>query len=133
MSLALYGVFLGIQTLRHRDYFIAPDPGLVAPGSHKFETHQGPELRPSGYHALLLITYLLPVVMLSKQIAVPIEYDINVLHAPKGLGGLLVAVLVMSPKSLAAARAARANQLQRSGNILLGSVWLLLASPFPRC
>lgn len=44
MSLALYGVFLGIQTLRHRDYFVAPDPAVVAPGPHKFETRQEPEL-----------------------------------------------------------------------------------------
>ncbi|HZC03461.1 MAG TPA: hypothetical protein VE844_19540, partial [Gammaproteobacteria bacterium] len=49
--------------------------------------------------------------------AVPIDYGIRVFHAPAALGGLLVVVLILSPESLAAARAALANQLQRSVNL----------------
>jgi len=70
-------------------------------------------------------------VLLSKQIAVPINYGIHVLHAPAALGGFLVSVLVLSPESLSAARAALANQLQRSVNLLLGSVLASISLTIP--
>jgi Ca2+:H+ antiporter len=70
-------------------------------------------------------------VILAKQLAVPIDYGISVLHAPSALGGFLVAVLVLSPESLAAVRAALANQLQRSVNILLGSVLAAISLTIP--
>jgi Ca2+:H+ antiporter len=77
---------------------------------------------------LLLPAYLLPVVIL---LAVPIDYGISVLRAPSALGGFLVAVLILSPESLAAVRAALANQLQRSVNILLGSVLATISLTIP--
>ncbi len=63
----------------------------------------------------------MPIVLLAKQIATPIDYGISVLHAPPALSGLLVAVLILSPESLAAVRAALANELQRSINLALGT------------
>jgi Ca2+:H+ antiporter len=65
------------------------------------------------------------------QLAVPIDYGISVLRAPSALGGFLVAVLILSPESLAAVRAALANQLQRSVNILLGSVLATISLTIP--
>jgi Ca2+:H+ antiporter len=131
MSLVLYGVFLAIQTLRHRDYFISPDSAQIETKTPPNDIHHGLELRSKGYHAVLLVTYLLPVVILSKQLAVPINYGIRVLDAPSALGGFLVAVLVLSPESLASVRAALANQLQRSVNILLGSVLAAISLTIP--
>jgi Ca2+/H+ antiporter len=78
-----------------------------------------------------LLAYLLPLIILAKQLAVPINYGIGVLHAPSALGGFLVAVLILSPESLGAARAALANQLQRSVNILLGSVLATISLTIP--
>ncbi|MGH8727509.1 MAG: hypothetical protein ACREV9_05020 [Burkholderiales bacterium] len=63
--------------------------------------------------------------------AVPIDYAISAFNAPLALGGFLVAVLVLSPESLAATRAALANQLQRSVNILLGSVLATISLTIP--
>jgi Ca2+:H+ antiporter len=124
MSLALYGVFLAIQNLRHRDYFIAPG------SSGQVEAHvEG--FRSIPFHGVLLIAHLLPVVLLAKQLAVPIDYGIHVLHAPPALGGLLVAALVLFPESVGAIRAAQANQLQRSVNILLGSVLATISLTIP--
>jgi Ca2+:H+ antiporter len=77
------------------------------------------------------VAYLLPLVVLSKQLAVPINHGIEVLHSPPALGGFLVAVLILSPESLGAARAALANQLQRSVNILLGSVLATISLTIP--
>jgi Ca2+:H+ antiporter len=70
-------------------------------------------------------------VILAKQLAVPIDHGIRVLGAPQVLGGLLVAVLVLAPESFAAARAALANKLQRSINVLLGSVLATISLTIP--
>lgn len=124
MSLALYGVFLVIQNLRHRDYFIAPGSSGQADGHVE-------GFRSTPFHGVLLIAHLLPVVLLAKQLAVPINYGIHVLHAPPALGGLLVAALVLFPESVGAIRAAQANELQRSVNILLGSVLATISLTLP--
>ena len=79
----------------------------------------------------MLLAYLFPLIVLSKQLAIPLNYGIREMGAPAGLGGLLVAVLILSPESLAAIRAARANQLQRSINILLGSVLATIGLTIP--
>ena len=127
MSLGLYGVFLAIQNLRHRDYFIAPRPAETMDGQRA----EGRGVRSVAYHLPLLLAYLLPLVILSKQLAVPINYGIRVLDAPPALGGFLVAVLILAPESLGAARAALANRLQRSVNILLGSVLATISLTIP--
>ena len=129
MSFGLYGVFLAIQNVRHREYFIAPgsrNKGAAGGGAHTKD-----ETGPLGPHVALLVVYLLPLVFLSKQIAVPIDHGIRVLNAPAALGGFLVAVLILSPESLAAARAALANELQRSINVLLGSVLATIGLTIP--
>jgi Ca2+:H+ antiporter len=120
MSVGLYAIFLTIQTVRHRDYFVAP--GAAEAGGSHGEAHGDLEVRSVAYHAPLLFAYLLPLVLLSKMLAIPINHGIAVLNAPPMLGGFLVAVLILSPESVGATRAALANQLQRSVNILLGSV-----------
>ncbi len=131
MSIGLYGVFLAIQNVRHRDYFISPDSVEAAAERRGAEPHAVLETRSVAYHAALLLLYLLPLVILSKQLATPIDYGIRVLHAPPQLGGLLVAVLILSPESLGAVRSALANQLQRSVNILLGSVLATISLTIP--
>jgi len=126
MSVGLYSVFLGIQTLRHRDYFVSPGTASIATASHG-----GLEVYSARHHGLLLIAYVLPVVFLAKQIAVPIDHGISVLGAPTALGGLLVAVLILSPESLAAVRAALANHLQRSINLSLGTALSSISLTIP--
>ena len=124
MSVALYGVFLAIQTLRHRQYFIGADE----------EIESGPgiaDLRPAYYHGALLVFYIVPIIVLSKKIAVPIDYGVTVAGAPAGLVGFIVAALILSPESLGAVRAALANQLQRSINLLLGSALASISLTIP--
>jgi len=127
MSLVLYGVFLGIQTLRHRDYFVAPEQPLAANG-HVTIAHADTS---AGYHVGMLVAYAIPIVLLAKQIAVPIDYGIRVLHAPAAFGGLLVAVLILAPESIAAVRSALANQLQRSINVALGTALSSISLTIP--
>jgi len=124
MSVGLYSVFLAIQTLRHRDYFVSPE-AIDATEAH------GGEIHSARYHGLLLLAYVLPIVLLAKKIAVPADYGISVLGAPAPLGGLLVAILILSPESLAAVRAALANRLQRSINLALGTALSSISLTIP--
>src|SRR5207248_2698401 len=91
VSVGVYAVFLSIQTVRHRDYFVHPDtedaagaPGALGPGNH--ESHS------AAYHAPLLLAYLVPLVYLAEKLAVPVNYVIEVWHGPAALGGLVVTV-----------------------------------------
>jgi Ca2+:H+ antiporter len=126
MSLVLYGVFLAIQTLRHRDYFIGPED-KTAHSHARGRKNQG----SVPYHTVLLLLYAAPVVILSKQMATPINHVINALGAPPALAGFVISVLILSPESLGATRAALANELQRSVNILLGSVLASISLTIP--
>jgi Ca2+:H+ antiporter len=130
MSVGLYGVFLAIQTARHRDYFHQPADAAL-PASRDAGSHEEHAVRSTTYHTSLLLAYLAPTVFLAEEISVPIDYGIHVLHAPPSLGGLLVSVLVLFPESLAATRAALSNQLQRAVNLLFGSVLASISLTIP--
>ncbi len=122
MSLGLYLAFLAIQTTRHRQYFTLGDD--IMPGGFV-------RLRSLAKHVLLLLAYMLPVVFLTQQLAKPIDYKIETLHVPTALGGVVVALLVATPETIGAVRAARANQMQRSVNIFLGSVLSTIGLTIP--
>jgi Ca2+:H+ antiporter len=134
MSIVIYGLFLVIQNWRHREYFMKPARGVALqhqPGASPPGHAAHGETNSLAYHAVLLVMYLLPLVVLAKKIALPIDHGIEVLHAPLALGGFLVAALILSPESLSATRAALANDLQRSINILLGSVLASIGLTIP--
>jgi Ca2+:H+ antiporter len=132
MSTGLYGVFLAIQNVRHSDYFRMPAPVAKAAVDHDESAQpNGAIARRVSYGFVLVLSYLLPLVVLCEQLAVPLNYGIHELHAPPALSGFVVAVLILSPESLGAIRAALANQLQRSINILLGSVLATIGLTIP--
>jgi Ca2+:H+ antiporter len=127
-SVALYGSFLAIQTIRHRGYFRIDDPASDAVLEHHPGVH---EPGPVPLHAGLLLAYLIPVVLLAKKVALPIDYGIEVLSLPAALGGFVVAVLVLTPEAVGAVRSALANRLQRAVNIFLGSVLATIGLTVP--
>jgi Ca2+:H+ antiporter len=127
MSISIYVLFLIIQNWRHREYFVRPVGGQAIAA---VEGNHG-ETNSLTYDGILLVMYLLPIVVLAEEIALPIDHGIDVLHAPAALGGFLVAALILSPESLSATRAALANDLQRSINILLGSVLASIGLTIP--
>ena len=130
VSIGLYGVFLAMQVSRHSSYFAEPSLVESTENSRRALSLDG-EDRPVAQQILWLVAHLIPVVILSKQIAVPINHGIHELHAPPALGGLLVSMLVLFPESLSAGRAALANQLQRCVNLLLGSVLASISLTIP--
>lgn len=117
VTLVLYGVFLYVQTVRHRDYFLS-DPGDASAGE---APAGGPPARQFWESVALLLVALVAVVLLAKHFAGSIETFIAAVGAPVGAVGLLVALLVLLPETLAALRAARNNELQKSLNLALGS------------
>lgn len=126
-TLALYGTFLGIQTMRHREYFRRP----VADASGDGGDHGNLIIRSVPFHGILLMAYMVPIVLLSKNLAVIVEFEIGIVGAPTALGGLLVALLVLSPEGLAAIHAALGDNLQRSINICLGSALATIGLTVP--
>jgi Ca2+:H+ antiporter len=129
MSVGLYGIFLAIQTMRHRDYFVLTNTAHDSIGHARTQAvHDGQSTK---YHTLLLLAYVPLIVLLAKQITKPIDYGTNVFGAPPALGGLLVATLILSPESLAAVRAAGANQIQRSINLSLGTALSSISLTIP--
>jgi Ca2+:H+ antiporter len=114
VTLLLYVVFLYTQTVRHRDYFITGANGAVddtTPASN----------RTLLLSAVLLVVSLVAVVLLSKKFSLVVDAGIAKIGAPHALAGVLVALLILLPESVAAIAAARKNDLQKSINLALGS------------
>jgi Ca2+:H+ antiporter len=127
-SLSLYLIFLFIQTGRHRQYFKEAIGALVT----TVEGDHSPfHLRSTGFHATMLFLYLIVVVVLAEKFAIPLDNCIERLGMPQAFGGAIVAGLVLAPEALSAVQAARGNQLQRSVNILHGSVLASIGLTIP--
>src|SRR6476659_9506168 len=126
MSLLLYGTFLLIETLRHRGYFVEAKETAA-----KHSTHHLPRVRSTRFHAFMLILYLGVVIFLAEKFAVPLDNSIEQFHMPQAFGGAVIAALVLSPEGLGGITASLHNQLQRSINILFGSVLATIGLTIP--
>ena len=120
-SIVLYGSFVFVQTVRHRDYFVSD-----------VEEHAAP---PSDREALtslaLLVIALVAVVGLAKIESEPIEDVVTGLGAPKSAVGVVIALLVLAPETLAAVRNARRGRVQTSFNLALGSAMASIGLTIP--
>lgn len=126
ISLVLYGTFVLVQTVRHRDYFLPPQ----AAQDEEVHAHP-PSLRRTVGSAIVLIASLTAVVLLAKTLAPSIEGLVTQWGAPKALVGIIIAAVVLLPEGLAALRAARANRLQTSLNLALGSALASIGLTIP--
>ena len=126
VSLLLYATFLLIQTLRHRGYFLD-----VKETAAKHSPHHVVRVRSTGFHAVMLLLYLATVIFLAEKFAVPMDNSIEKFHMPQAFGGAIIAALVLSPEGLGGITATLQNQLQRSINILFGSVLATIGLTIP--
>src|SRR4051812_38595624 len=110
-SLALYGLFVFIQTVRHRDYFVPDDEEHADP----------PSDRDMVVSLGLLVVALVAVVGLAKVESPAIEDAVASVGAPQSAVGVVIALLVLLPETLAAWRNARRDRMQVSFNLALGS------------
>jgi len=128
MSVVIYAIFLYIQNRRHRGYFMAPEEAAAHAANARPEQQSS---RSTTYHTIMLVLYGLPLVLLAKQMAVPLDAIVIKFRAPVALGGFIMALLVLTPESIAAIQAALHDRLQRSVNILLGSVLASIGLTIP--
>lgn len=132
LSVVLYVIFLAVQTITHSDIFRQPDSGNTeGPDSGQSGHHHNFDIKTVPYHTVGLIAALLPIVLLSKQLAVYLNFGIAMSGAPLALGGFLVAALILTPEAISAMQAALDNQLQRAVNISLGSALATIGLTIP--
>jgi Ca2+:H+ antiporter len=126
MSLALYAVFVFVQTVRHRDYF------LPVAGRGDESVHAPPPSNAVAWASFgLLVVSLVAVIGLAKVLSPALEAMVSRAGAPPAVIGILIAMLVLAPETLAALRAARADRLQTSLNLAIGSALATIGLTIP--
>jgi Ca2+:H+ antiporter len=125
VSLVLYGSFVFVQTVRHRDFFLPV----------KVDDEEMHDASPSNKTAVvstgLLLVSLVGIVGLAKVLTPTVEFAVARLDVPKAVVGVVIAALVLLPEALAALRAAQMNRLQTSLNLALGSALATIGLTIP--
>ncbi|MDF2441822.1 MAG: Ca2+:H+ antiporter [Subtercola sp.] len=118
LAAAAYAVFLWLQTTKNRALFLQPlgARAAAAPAAHA-PANRGVTVT----HAVLLVLTVLPIVLLSHDLAILTDYGIGMLGAPIALGGVLIALIVFTPEAATAIRASLNNETQRTINLNLGA------------
>lgn len=142
-SLAIYGLFIAVQTVRHRDYFLPVDtspaagtarpagttgpaevarPAEAARPAGEDDSHADPPTSRAALVSLgLLMVALVAVVGDAKAVSPTIEKGVAEAGLPNAVVGVIIALLVLAPETLAAVRAARRDRVQTSLNLAYGS------------
>lgn len=136
-SLALYVMFVLTQTIKHRDFFLPVTAdangqmtGLVVDADG--DGHADPPPASEARLSLgLLLVALLSVVGLAKLLSPTIEDVVITLGFPHGAVGVVIAMLVLAPESIAAVRNARRNRVQISLNLAYGSAMASIGLTIP--
>ena len=126
-SLALYALFVVVQTVRHRDYFLPVGPQVEDPDEHA----DPPTSRQAAQSLGLLVVALVAVVGLAKIETPAIEDAVAAIGAPPSAVGVVIALLVLAPETLAAVRNARRGRMQTSFNLALGSAMASIGLTIP--
>ncbi len=120
-SAAVYGVFVFVQSVQHREAFLPVDvDGEVIDGDGP-GTDELPAARTVALSVLLLAVSLTVVVGLAKSLSPSIERGVSSIGAPQAVVGVMIALLVLLPESVASFRAAARDRMQISLNLALGS------------
>jgi Ca2+:H+ antiporter len=127
VTLLLYAIFLLIQTIRHRGYFLEAKKTAVVEASNHGSLH----IRSTSFHTVMLLLYLVGVILLAEKFAIPLDNSIEKFGMPQEFGGAMIAALVLTPEGIGAIEATWRNQLQHSINILLGSVLATIGLTIP--
>jgi Ca2+:H+ antiporter len=116
-SLLLWGVFVFVQTVKHRDYFLDAPSDADATDA----LHEKPTDRVALLSLILLLLSLTAVVLLAKMLSYPLDMGVQAAGLPPAFVGVIIAAIVLLPEGLAAAKSALLNRLQNSINLSVGS------------
>ena len=126
VTLLIYGTFIFTQTIAHRQYFLQDDEA-----ENSTQHAAQPSNTVTALSGGLLLACLVAVVLLAKKLAPSLEAAVLRMGAPEALVGVIIAGIVLLPEGLAALRAARANRLQTSLNLALGSALASIGLTIP--
>ncbi len=126
-SLSLYAMFILVLTVRHREYFLPHGDAAMPVDAHVAP----PSDRATLASLAFLLVSLVAVVGLAKVESPAIEDAVGALDAPASAVGVVIALLVLLPESLAAARNARAGRVQTSFNLAFGSALASIGLTIP--
>jgi len=131
-SLILYAAFVSTQTVRHRDFFLPVTSDGEVIETADDDTHAAPpSARTARLSLALLLVALVAVVGLAKVLSPSIESGVSALGLPASFVGVVIALLVLLPETLAAVNAARRNRVQVSFNLALGSAMASIGLTIP--
>lgn len=134
-AVVVYGVFIFVQTYRHRWMFLSPE--ALDDESDDVYAHVSPHApRPGRMEGLpiriaLLCLGLVGVVGLAKTLAPRIEDAVVWAGAPRSFVGVVIALMILLPESVAAVRAANRGEMQTSLNLSLGSALASIGLTIP--
>jgi Ca2+:H+ antiporter len=125
VTLFIYVTFLLLQIGRHKHFFVEPDPASNLKAEVSTEDSASSVTAKAkggiGKLSLLLLAGVVPVLLLGKYLTTLLDYASVKLGTPPSLGGVIIALIVVSPKMISAIKAGLANEPQRAVNLALGS------------
>ncbi len=129
LIILLYGFFLAYQMKGYRHLYIQPKPGQMEilfsqrNESQKADGHENEKVSKNEVllRTLVLLGMILPIVLLSHNLATLVDYGIKEMNLPPLLGGVLIAIIVFTPESMTAVKAAMNNEFQRAINLCHGA------------
>jgi len=125
-SLVVYGLFVFTQTVRHRDFF------LPTGTEQDDDAHDNmPSKRATAVSFGLLLISLAAVVGLTKIESPAIEAGVRVMGFPDSFVGVIIAIMVLLPESIAAVKSASADRVQISMNLGFGSAMASIGLTIP--
>lgn len=143
-SISLYALFVFVQTVRHPDTFLPPSEEFPPPSDEERDGARAPEPEPEADSVadpvttreavtslVLLLVALVSVVGLAKGVSPSVETAVREARLPVAVVGVVIALLVLLPESLAAFRSARRGQLQTSLNLGYGSAMASIGLTIP--
>src|SRR5262249_13975649 len=130
-SLVLYAFFLHIQTRKPTHFFVFDGSGKERGSSGHGSGAASRREIPGAYHATMLVLTIGALAVLVEYLSIALDDTMDVLHFPAQIPALVVAIIIVSPESLTAIRAALNNDMQRTFNIALGSALSTVALTIP--
>jgi Ca2+:H+ antiporter len=133
LIIVLYGFFLFLQMKGYQHLYIQPKKGAMEiPFAERASAllptnlnaiHEAPKSNKNEIliRSVVLLAMILPIVLLSHNMAVVVDYGIKAANLPPLLGGVLIAIIVFTPESMTAVKAALNNEFQRAINLCHGA------------
>lgn len=127
LVVAVYGLFLFFQMKGYKRLFVQPQKGSTFVSHGAMESglieEEGKKVfsKEIIVRTLVLLLMILPIVLLSHDMATVVDYGIKAANLPELLGGVLIAVIVFTPESITAVKAALNNEMQRAVNLCQGA------------